>query len=343
MSKILVTGGCGYIGSHTIIDLIQNDFEVICLDSNIRSNPKVLEAIQKITTKAVFNYSIDICQLDLLRELFEQESDIVGVIHFAAYKSVPESVQDPIMYYHNNLTGLLNILTCISEYNIPNFIFSSSCSIYGNTTVLPVTEDTPISKAESPYASTKQMSEQIIRDFSVANPAVNSILLRYFNPAGAHPSGFLGEIPQNGAYNVVPLLLESLVGMRAPFVVTGDDHDTRDGSCIRDYIHVMDLANAHTKSLEYLLQKRQQENCEAFNIGIGQGISVLELIEAFNKATGQELNFSIGPRRAGDVSAIYADYTKAKELLGWSPEYNVDDILSTAWQWFQNYSPLASK
>lgn len=343
MSKILVTGGCGYIGSHTIIDLIDNGFEVICIDNNIRSNPEILEAVKKITNKTVLNYSIDICQLDLLKEVFEKESDIIGIIHFAAYKSVPESVQQPIMYYNNNLTGLLNILTCIAAYNIPNFIFSSSCSIYGNTTELPVVEDTPKSKAESPYASTKQMSEQIIRDFSVANPTINSILLRYFNPAGAHFSGLLGEIPQNGAYNVVPLLLESLVGIRGQFVVTGDDHDTRDGSCIRDYIHVMDLGNAHTKSLQYLLQQKQEANCEAFNIGIGKGVSVLELIKAFNKATGQELDFSIGPRRPGDVSSIYADYTKAKECLGWMPQYNVDDILSTAWQWFQNHYPIASQ
>jgi len=230
---------------------------------------------------------------------------------------------------------LLNVLTCVHQFQIPNFIFSSSCSIYGNTTVLPVTEDTPMCRAESPYASTKQMAERIIEDFSVANPAINSLLLRYFNPAGAHQSGLMGEIPQAGAYNVVPILMEALTGARGKFTVTGNDHDTRDGSCIRDYIHVMDVGNAHTKSLQYLLNKQNTHNCEAFNVGIGAGISVLELIAAFDKATGQQLDYDIGPRRAGDVSSIYSDYSKAKRLLGWTPQYNVDDILATAWQWFQ--------
>lgn len=336
MSKILVTGGCGYIGSHTIIDLIENGFDVICLDNNVRSDAKILNAVKKITGQAVPHYSIDLCELDSLRVLFDEHQDIVGIIHFAAYKSVPESVQEPLKYYQNNLDGLLNVLTCIAEYNIPNFIFSSSCSIYGNTNVLPVTEDTPMNPAQSPYASTKQMAERIIQDFAVAHPDTRSLLLRYFNPAGAHPSGLLGEIPQNGAYNVIPILLESLAGIRGQFVVTGDDHPTRDGSCIRDYIHVMDVGNAHTKALEYLIQQHNQDNCEAFNVGIGQGVSVLELIHAFNKATGQELDYKIGPRRAGDVSAIYADYSKAKKLLGWTPQHNVDDILTSAWKWFQN-------
>lgn len=335
MPKILVTGGCGYIGSHTIVDLIENGFEVISVDSNIRSNPEILNVVTQITGKQVQNYVLDLCNLEATQTIFETHKDISGIIHFAAYKSVPESVHDPLKYYQNNLNSLLNILTCIQQFQIPNFIFSSSCSIYGNTNVLPVTEDTPMSRAESPYASTKQMAERIIEDFSVANPTTNSILLRYFNPAGAHPSGLMGEIPQAGAYNVVPILMEALTGARGQFTVTGNDHNTRDGSCIRDYIHVMDVGNAHTKSLQYLLNKKNSSNCEAFNVGIGAGISVLELIAAFDKATGQKLDYSIGPRRAGDVSSIYSDYSKAERLLGWTPQYNVDDILATAWQWFQ--------
>ncbi|BDS15495.1 UDP-glucose 4-epimerase GalE [Aureispira anguillae] len=343
MSKILVTGGCGYIGSHTIIDLIENGFEVICVDNNIRSNANILHAVKEITGCSIPHYATDLCELDALKAIFEEHKDIAGIIHFAAYKSVPESVQYPIKYYQNNLNSLLNILTCISDYHIPNFIFSSSCSIYGNPEVLPVTEDTPMSKAESPYASTKQMAERIIQDFSAAHPSTNSLLLRYFNPAGAHPSGLIGEIPQNGAYNVIPILLESLTGVRGTFVVTGDDHPTRDGSCIRDYIHVMDVGNAHTKSLQYLLRQANQNNCEAFNVGIGQGVSVLELITAFNKATGQELKYNIGPRRSGDVSSIYSDYSKAKQQLGWSPQYTVDEILASAWKWYQKGYQLAQK
>lgn len=333
MSKILVTGGCGYIGSHTIIDLIENGFEVLCLDSNIRSDVKILDAVQKITGQSVHNYAVDICNLLALQQVFEKHPDILGIIHFAAYKSVPESVQEPLKYYQNNVNGLLNVLDCIQKYHIPNFIFSSSCSVYGNASELPVKETTPWEKAQSPYARTKQVCEFIIQDFAIANPKLKNILLRYFNPAGAHPSGLIGEIPQQGAYNVVPILMESLTGKRGQFEVTGNDHDTRDGTCIRDYIHVMDVANAHTKALQYLFENKNESNCDVFNVGIGQGVSILELIQAFDRATGQELNYRIGPRRAGDVSAIYSDYTKAKNLLGWSPKYNVDDILATAWKW----------
>jgi UDP-glucose 4-epimerase len=335
MAKILVTGGCGYIGSHTIIDLIENNFEVVSLDSNVRSDARMLQAVASITKHKVLNYAVDITDLDALKEVFEQQPDISGIIHFAAYKSVPESVAAPLRYYQNNINGLLNILQCIKDFQIPNFIFSSSCSVYGNASELPVKETTPLEKAESPYARTKQMCEAIIRDFSVANPTIKSILLRYFNPGGAHQSGIIGEIPQEGAYNVIPILIDALEGKRAQFSVTGNDHDTRDGSCIRDYIHVMDVGNAHTKSLQYLLNDNNEENCEVFNVGIGQGVSVLELIEAFDRATGRKLDFAIGPRREGDVSSIYADYTKAKLRLGWVPKYDVNEILATAWKWYQ--------
>lgn len=333
MAKILVTGGCGYIGSHTIIDLINNGFEPICVDSNVRSSAKVLEEVTAISKQSVPHYAIDACDLEALRVVFEDHQNLAGVIHFAAYKSVPESVVRPLDYYRNNLNSLLNILELIAEYKVPNFIFSSSCAVYGNSTELPVTEQTPMLAAQSPYAATKQMGEQIVQDFAKANPEIKSILMRYFNPAGAHPSGLIGEFPQDGAYNVIPILVECLVGIRGQFGVTGNDYDTRDGTCIRDYIHVMDVANAHTKALQYLQKKSTPDNCEAFNIGIGKGLTILELIEAFDRATGQKVDYKIGSRRAGDVAAVYSDYSKAKRYLGWSPQYDVDDIMQSVWKW----------
>jgi len=336
MSKILVTGGCGYIGSHTVIDLLEHGFEVISVDSNIRSDAHILNSIEAITNYKVPNYCIDICELEKLQYVFERNKDITAIIHFAAFKSVPESVATPLRYYHNNIAGLVNVLECVKQFDIPHFIFSSSCSVYGNAAELPVIETTPLNKAESPYASTKQMCERIIQDFAKAHPSTRNILLRYFNPAGAHLSGLIGEIPQKGAYNVVPILVESLLGKRGQFVVTGDKHDTPDGTCVRDYIHVMDVANAHTKCLQYLQKGVAGSACEVFNIGTGRGVSILELIEAFDRATGQKLDYRIGEKRAGDVSAIYSDYTKAKEKLGWEPQYKVDDIMASAWKWTQN-------
>ena len=336
MSKILVTGGCGYIGSHTIIDLVNNGFHPICIDSNIRSSEHVIDIIQSITKQSVPHYQVDISDKEALFDVLEQHPDLTGVIHFAAYKSVPESVTSPLKYYQNNISSLLNLLEGIQRYKIPNFIFSSSCAVYGNSTELPVVESTPMRKAQSPYATTKQMSEQIIEDFAIANPTINSILLRYFNPAGAHPSGQLGEYPQEGAYNVIPIMIECLLGIRGQFGVAGNDYDTRDGTCIRDYIHVMDVANAHTKALSYLQTNRQEKNCDVFNIGIGQGLTILELIHAFDKATGQKLDYTISPRRAGDVAAVYSDYNKAAQKLGWTPQYDVDAIMSSVWKWTKN-------
>lgn len=333
MPRILVTGGCGYIGSHTIIHLIDNDYDVVCVDSNIRSSEHILKSIEQITGKVVRHHKIDLCHLASVQKMFEQEKQFDGIIHFAAFKSVPESVTNPLRYYHNNLNALLNILQAVQQFKISNFIFSSSCSVYGNTKALPVNEDTPFEKAESPYAHSKQMCEQIIEQFSKANPDINSILLRYFNPGGAHPSGMIGEYPQKGAYNVIPIMIDALEGKGPGFSVTGTDHPTRDGSCVRDYIHVMDVAAAHRLSFEYLMNHKNQLNCEVFNIGNGEGVSVLELIAAFNQATGHELAYNIGSRRAGDVSAIYADARKSKALLGWKTKYSVNDILSSAWKW----------
>ncbi|MCH2043715.1 MAG: UDP-glucose 4-epimerase GalE [Saprospiraceae bacterium] len=333
MSKILVTGACGYIGSHTLVDLIENGYDVISVDSNIRSKPNILEGVKKITGKIVPHYAIDLCDLEATKSIFEANQDIQGIIHFAALKSVPESVAKPLLYYRNNLNSLANILECIDLYKIPSFIFSSSCSVYGNTTALPVVETTPFEQAQCPYAHTKQVGEEMVRAFLQNHPNSNSILLRYFNPAGAHPSAHIGEIPQAGAYNVVPIIFECALRIRPPFKVTGSDYNTRDGSCVRDYVHVMDVANAHTRALQYLEHKGNEENCEVFNVGIGDGVTVLELIQAFERVTKEKLDYSIGKRRAGDVPAIYADYTKAANLLGWQPKYSIDDIIQTAWAW----------
>lgn len=340
MAKVLVTGGCGYIGSHTLIDLLENGFEVVAVDSNVRSDARIWNAVERITGKLIQREQVDLCDKKTVQEVFERY-EVLGIIHFAAYKSVPESVANPLMYYHNNLTGLLNVLDCMQKHQLSNLIFSSSCSVYGNTTALPVLEETAMEEAQSPYARTKQMCEHIIQDFAKANPSSNSILLRYFNPGGAHPSGQLGEIPQEGAYNVIPILMEALTGKRPTFTVTGDDHPTPDGSCVRDYIHVMDVAHAHTKALQYLLNQQQEQNCEVFNIGLGKGVSVLELIKAFNKATGQKLSYQIGARRAGDVSSIYAHAHKANERLNWHPQYSIEELLASSWLWYKNGYPLS--
>ncbi len=333
MKKILVTGGCGYIGSHTMVDLINHGFEVISIDNLVNSTEESLEGIKKITGKNVINYQIDLVDLEATRKVFKANPDISGIIHFAALKLVGESVEQPLRYFRNNLTGLLNVLTCMKEHGVLNLIFSSSCSVYGNADELPVTENTPLQEAESPYARTKQMGEHIIWDFSRANLDYNSILLRYFNPAGAHESALLGEAPSNPASNLVPVITETAIGKRQEMTVFGSDYETRDGSCIRDYIHVMDLANAHTKALQYLLEKRNESNCELFNLGIGEGVSVLEAIRAFEKASGQKLNYKIGPRRAGDVVAVYANKEKSSRLLRWKPSRDIEDIMRTAWEW----------
>lgn len=333
MSKILVTGGCGYIGSHTIVDLIDNGFDVVSADNLINSSETVLDGIEAISGRRVRNYPTDLRDLKATQRLFDQEEDIQGIIHFAALKHVGESVFQPLRYFDNNLNGLLNILHCMKDYGVAHLIFSSSCSVYGNAGELPVTEDTPLQEAESPYARTKQMGENIIRDVTRAFPELHGILLRYFNPAGAHESAHIGESPTNKAGNLVPVITETAIGEREEMTVFGDDYDTRDGSAIRDYIHVMDLANAHTKALQYLLEGKNYESCEVYNLGIGEGVTVLEAIQAFERVTGQSLNYSIGERRAGDVVAIYANYDRAEKRLGWKPEYDIDDIMRTAWAW----------
>jgi UDP-glucose 4-epimerase len=337
-SKVLVTGGTGYIGSHTVVDLFNNGFEPISVDNYANSGPEVIDGIEAIAGHELSHHTVDLTNMAATRRVFEEYPNLDGVIHFAALKLVNESVEKPLEYYQNNLISLLNVLACMREFRVPHLIFSSSCSVYGQSKALPVMEDTPLEPAQCPYASTKVMGEQIIRDYCAAHPEFKAILLRYFNPAGAHPSALMGESPTNPAANLVPVITETAIGKRPGMAVHGTDYDTRDGSCIRDYIHVMDLANAHTKALQYLQKDLEASNCETFNLGIGQGVTVLEAIHAFEESTGIKLNYSLGPRRAGDVEAVYADYSKAARLLGWEPQYQIRDIMQSAWAWEQKRS-----
>jgi UDP-glucose 4-epimerase len=335
MEKILVTGGCGYIGAHTIVDLIENGFEVICVDNNVRSSPRILEGVEKITGKKIKNYKVDLCNYDDTFAIFQENENIAGIIHFAAYKAVGESVEKPLMYFENNLMSLINLLKCTQEFEIPYFIFSSSCTVYGNPDVIPVTELTPPRPAESPYGYTKQMGEQIINEFSKATTRTKCILLRYFNPAGAHPSTLIGEMTIGRPTQLVPAITQTAIGKLPTMTVYGDDYPTRDGSCVRDFIHVCDIAHAHTLGLQYLLEKRALKRCEVFNLGTGNGVTVLEAIRAFEKVSGVKLNYTIGPRRPGDVVAIYANNDLAHKQLGWQARISLEEMMSTAWKWEQ--------
>lgn len=330
--KVLVTGGTGYIGSHTIIDLIESGYEVVCADNGINSDTSSLAAIKKITGVDVPYFHVDLCDLNASETIFIAHPDIIGLIHFAALKSVGESVEKPLLYFRNNLESLINILDLSIKYGTKAFIFSSSCTVYGDVERSPVDENTPWQEAASPYGRTKQIGEQIVTD-SLKNTDVKSILLRYFNPAGAHPTALLGESPINPPQNLVPIITETAIGKRSKMTVFGNDYPTRDGSCVRDYIHVCDLARAHTLSLKYILEEKQKQQNEIFNVGIGNGLSVLEVITAFESLTGQKLNYDIGDRRPGDVMSIYSNHNKATEKLGWIPEMDVADIMNTAWAW----------
>ncbi len=333
-NTIIVTGGAGYIGSHTIIELLENtNFNVISIDNYSNSSAKTFNRIEKITEKKVRNYEIDICNKIELAKIFENETNIIGIIHFAAYKSVPESVLNPYKYYYNNINSLLNILECCLKFNIENFIFSSSCSVYGNIDQLPVKEDTPLGISESPYAYTKQVGETILKDYTKAYPMIQSIALRYFNPVGAHISGLIGEDPINKPTSLVPVITQTAIGKIKQMAVNGIDYSTRDGSCIRDYIHVTDIAIAHIKALEYVINKKQKTNYSIFNLGTGNGVSVLEAIQAFEKISKQKLNYTIGPKREGDVVEIYSDTTLSEKQLGWKPKFNLDEMMETAWKW----------
>ena len=332
--KILVTGGAGYIGSHTIIELLNNGFDVVAADNYSNSTPQTYERIFQITQQRIAFEEIDLSNLQATQRFFQKHSEISGIIHFAALKSVPESVEDPLHYYGNNLNSLLNVLQCAVQFNIPNFIFSSSCSVYGNVAELPVNESTATGEIASPYAFTKLAGERILQDFIVKYKDYRGIALRYFNPVGAHISGKLGELPTNRPNNLVPLITQVAIGKLPMLRVFGKDYDTRDGTCIRDYIHVSDIAEAHVLALKHLFDNgADKARYSLFNLGSGTGTSVLEAIKAFEKAAGVQLKFEITERRPGDVSAIYSDSTLAKNTLGWIPKYTIDEMMASAWKW----------
>lgn len=337
MSKVIVTGGAGYIGSHTIIELLENtNFEVISLDNYSNSSEKTYSRIEKISNKQIKYYEVDLCDLVETEKIFRTEKNVIGIIHFAAFKSVPESVENPYKYYHNNINSLLNILELSLKYNIPNFIFSSSCSVYGNIDTLPVSEETVLNKAISPYAYTKQIGEQILRDYAYVNKEILIIALRYFNPVGAHQSALIGEDPTNLPTSLIPVITQTAIGKMKEMFVYGSDYNTRDGSCIRDYIHVCDVARAHILALKYLIEKNNSVNFDIINLGTGTGVSVFEAIQSFEKISGRKLNYKIAPRRIGDVEAIYSDTSKSKKVLNWSPKYTLDEMMKTAWEWEKN-------
>jgi len=335
--KVLITGGTGYIGSHTIIEMIRTGkFTPICVDSCERSSPKTLERIEKITGVKVPFYQQDICDKKTFFNIFEEHKDIIGIIHFAAYKSVPESVERPLEYYRNNLQSLENALDACVQYNIPNLIFSSSCAIYGEVAHLPVNEDVPMSSPFCPYAHTKQIGEEMIRFFTRIHSQFHAVILRYFNPVGADVSGLNGEFSPDKPNNLMPIITQVGIGKMEKMTVFGTDYDTRDGSCVRDYVHVSDIADAHVKALEFLIEKRNNSNYELFNLGSGNGVSVLEMIRAFEDITGIKLNYTLGKRRAGDVAAVYSDSNRAHKILGWQCTYHLKDMVETAWKWEQN-------
>ena len=335
MAKILVTGGCGYIGTHTLVDLVENGYEVISVDNNKRSNPVILDNVQKITGKKIKNYRVDLCNFDDTFAIFQENEDVSGIIHFAAFKSVGESVEKPLLYFENNLLSLINILKCVQEFEIPWFVFSSSCTVYGNPDEIPVTERTMPKPAASPYGYTKQMGEQIVNEFA-KSAGTQCILLRYFNPVGAHPSGLIGEMPVGRPENLVPAITQTAIGKIKKMYVHGNDYPTRDGSCLRDFIHVCDIAHAHTLAIKYLQHDKTDLLCEVFNLGTGNGVTVLEAIRSFEKVSGVKLNYEIGPRRPGDIIAIYANNDLARSVLSWNPAFTLDDMMLSAWKWEQH-------
>jgi UDP-glucose 4-epimerase len=332
--KVLVTGGLGFIGSHTVVELQNQGFEVVTIDNLSNSSISVLDGIEKITGKKPVFENIDLREKVAVQNFFKKHNDLIGIIHFAASKAVGESVQNPLLYYENNINTLVYLLQELTSLPQANFIFSSSCTVYGQAEVMPITENASIQPAISPYGNTKQIGEEIIVDVAkVTN--LNSILLRYFNPIGAHPSAEIGELPLGVPQNLVPFITQTAMGLRKELSVFGDDYPTIDGTCIRDYIHVVDLAKAHVIALQRLLNKQNSEKVETFNLGTGTGSSVLQVIQAFEKVSGQKLPYKIVARREGDVIQAYANTDKAREVLGWKTELSLDDALSSAWKWEQ--------
>ena len=335
MKKILVTGGAGFIGSHTVVELQQRGYEVFIVDNLSNSNPDVIDNISKITDIEPVFGKVDVAVKDELFGFLKQHPGIESVIHFAASKAVGESVEQPLKYYRNNINGLINVLEAMKEFGIKNLVFSSSCTVYGQPEKLPVTENSPIQPALSPYGNTKQINEEIIHDFIAVNKGINSICLRYFNPIGAHPSGLIGELPIGVPANLIPYITQTAAGIRECLSVFGNDYNTPDGTPIRDYIDIVDLANAHIAAINRMEQGKQKGALEFFNVGTGNGLTVLQLISAFEKATGVKLNYKIVGRRAGDIEKVWANTDLANKELGWKAQVPIEETLRNAWRWQQ--------
>ena len=331
--QVLVTGGTGYIGSHTVVELQAVGYDVVIVDNLSNSQLDVLNGIEKISGIRPAFEQFDLVDREKTEAFFQKYPDINAIIHFAAYKAVGESVDKPLMYYRNNLVTLMNLLECMGKYNVPNLVFSSSCTVYGQPEELPVTEEAPVQKANSPYGNTKQISEEIIQDTLVAHSDLKTIALRYFNPIGAHPTALIGELPLGVPNNLVPFITQTVAGIRQQLSVFGDDYNTPDGSAIRDYINVVDLAKAHVIAIARLMENKNKHNFEYFNLGTGRGASVFEVIESFERATGLKVNYKVVGRRAGDVEQVYADTRFANEELGWKAEKSLDETLASAWEW----------
>lgn len=331
--QIVVTGGLGFIGSHTVVELQNEGFEVIIIDNLSNSSIDVLDGITEISGKKPIFEKFDLREKPKVQDFFKRYPNIKGIIHFAASKAVGESVQEPLLYYENNISTLVYLLQELRQLTDANFIFSSSCTVYGQADALPISENAPVKPAESPYGNTKQIGEEIIKDLCKIDLKFKAIALRYFNPIGAHPSAKIGELPLGVPQNLVPFITQTAAGLREKLSVFGDDYPTIDGTCIRDYIHVVDLAKAHVVALQRLLQQKNKSNCEIFNLGTGKGSSVLEVVQSFERVTGQKLNYQIVGRREGDVIAAYAETTKANEDLGWKAELSLDEAMASAWEW----------
>lgn len=331
--KILVTGGTGYIGSHTTVELIEEGFDAVIIDNLSNSEAEVADRIQKITGVKPLLEVFDLCDRDKLDQFIRKHRDISAIIHFAAYKAVGESVIKPLEYYRNNLLSLINLLEVMKQYGIPGLVFSSSCTVYGQPEKLPVNEDAPLQPAASPYGNTKQVGESIIRDTTICDKNIKAISLRYFNPIGAHPSALIGELPRGVPENLVPYLTQTGYGIRDELKVFGNDYDTPDGSCVRDYLHVVDLAKAHVVAIKRLIEGKNKKNYEVFNLGTGKGVSVLEAISSFERVSGIKLKYRIAGRRAGDIEKIWADPSFANKELGWKTLSTLDESMKTAWDW----------
>ena len=331
---ILVTGGTGFIGSHTTVELQEAGYKVVIVDNLSNSNVNVLDGIEKITGVRPAFEQVDCCDLNALDDVFAKYGDIKGIIHFAASKAVGESVEKPLLYYRNNINSLINLLELMPKYDVKGIIFSSSCTVYGQPTAenLPVTEKAPIQKALSPYGNTKQINEEIIQDFIHSGAKIKSVILRYFNPIGAHPTALIGELPNGVPMNLIPFVTQTAIGIRKELKIFGNDYNTPDGTCIRDYIYVVDLAKAHVAAMARVLDK-ETEPVEVFNIGTGRGLSTLEVVEGFEKATGVKVNWKYAPRREGDIEKVWGNVDKANKVLGWRADTPIEDVLASAWKW----------